>query len=202
MSSTSSPLSSAAILRAATMLVQRFGEAKTNMVDVGRALGVSHAALYRFFPSKSAVMDAIAQQAMDDEAAMAAAYVEAEGAAGARLEAMILDLHHRKRERFAGDREIHDLYRRLLIERQDMIAAYAARMTALIAQIIGQGVERGEWMVDDAVTAAGVVRDAVTVYVHPLFVAQAMEAGVPVEAQLRATLATLIRAFEAGIRYG
>ncbi len=52
------------ILDAATALVRRLGEGKTNMVDIGKALGVSHAALYRFFPSKAAVMDAIVQEAM------------------------------------------------------------------------------------------------------------------------------------------
>lgn len=181
--------------------MQRFGEAKTNMVDIGRALGVSHAALYRFYPSKSAVMDAIAQEAMDDEEAMASRFVNAEGPAADRLQGMVVELHRRKRERFVGDREVHDLYRRILVERQDMIAAYADRMTRLIARLIEQAVERGEWRVDDVAKAAGVVRDAVTVYVHPLFVAQAVEGDVPVEALLIATLATLVRAFEAGLDY-
>jgi AcrR family transcriptional regulator len=194
-------LSPATILQAAKALVQRFGEAKTNMVDIGRALGVSHAALYRFYPSKSAVMDAIAQEAMDDEEAMASRFVNAEGPAADRLQGMVVELHRRKRERFVGDREVHDLYRRILVERQDMIAAYADRMTRLIARLIEQAVERGEWRVDDVAKAAGVVRDAVTVYVHPLFVAQAVEGDVPVEALLIATLATLVRAFEAGLDY-
>ena len=195
-------LSPSTVLDAATALVRRFGEAKTSMVDIGRALGVSHAALYRFFPSKAAVMDAIAQHAMQDEEAMAATWLEAEGPAAERLLGMILDLQRRKRERFAGDREIHDLYRRILIERPDMIAAYAQRMTMLVARLIAQGVERGEWKVDDISLAAGVVRDAVTIFVHPQFVGQAMEANAPAEDQLRATVTTLTRAFEAGVEYG
>lgn len=184
------------------MLVQRFGETKTNMVDIGRALGVSHAALYRFYKSKSAIMDAIVEQAMHDEEDMAARFVEADGPAGDRLQALVHELLLRKRERFVGDREVHDLYRRILVERPDMIAAYAERMTNLVARLVEQAVERGEWRVDDAVKAAGVVRDAVTAYVHPLFVAQAVAADIPIEGLLRATLATLIRAFEAGIEYG
>jgi AcrR family transcriptional regulator len=195
------PLSLSAVLDAATNLVRRFGEAKTNMVDIGRALGVSHAALYRFYPSKAAVMDAIVQAAMADEEAMAVTWVEAEGPADERLLGMVLDLHRRKRERFTGDREIHDLSRRILIERQDMIMTYAQSMTILIARLITQGVERGEWKVSDVAQAAGVVRDAVTVFVHPQFVGQAVEANAPVEAQLRAVVTTLARAFAAGVDY-
>lgn len=194
-------ISTTAILEAATALVRRLGEGKTNMVDIGRALGVSHAALYRFFPSKSAVMDAIVQAAMDEEEELAAKWLEAEGPAGERLLLMILDIHHRKRARFTGDREIHDLYRRILVERQDMVIAYAQRITRLIQTLIAQAVDRGEWQVDDVAQAASVVRDAVTAFVHPQLLAQAIEANAPVEDQLRATVATLTRAFEAGVDY-
>lgn len=83
-----------------------------------RALGVSHAALYRFYGSKRAMMDAIVQEAREDEARLAAEHVETDGPLAERLMAMLLDLHRHKRERFIGDREIHDLYRRIVVERR------------------------------------------------------------------------------------
>ena len=82
-----------------------------------------------------------------------------------------------------------------------MIHAYAERMTRLIATLIAQGVDRGEWRVSDISVAAGVVRDGVTPFIHPQFVALAVDAGSPVEAQLRAMVTTLTRAFEAGVDY-
>ncbi|WP_066696766.1 TetR family transcriptional regulator [Sphingobium amiense] len=196
------PLSAITVLETAKRQVRRFGEGKTNVVDIARAMGVSHAALYRFYPSKSAIMDAIVQEAMEDEARLAARHVETDGPAAEKLMAMLLDLHRRKRERFEGDQEIHNLYRRIVVERPDMIAAYADRITALIARLIEKAVQRGEWKIDDVDRAAGVVRDAGMVYVHPAFVAQLVAAGAPIEEMLRATVATLARAFEAGIRYG
>lgn len=196
------PLSASIILKSAKLQVRRFGESKTNVMDVARALGVSHAALYRFYPSKSAMLDAIVQEAMDDEARLAAEHVEKDGPPAERLMAMLLDLHRHKRERFVGDREIHDLYRRIVVERADMIAAYAERITSLIARLIEKAVLRGEWKVDDISVAAGVVRDAAMVYVHPAFVAQLVTADAPVEFMLRATVLTLVRAFEAGVSYG
>lgn len=195
------PLSALSVLQTAKLQVRRFGESKTNVVDIARAMGVSHAALYRFYPSKSAIMDAIVQEAMDDEARLAALHVDADGPPAERLVAMLLDLHRHKRERFEGDQEIHNLYRRIVVERQDMIAAYAERITALVARLIEKAVQRGEWKVDDVQLAAGVVRDAGMVYVHPAFVAQLVTAGAPIETMLRATVATLTRAFEAGVTY-
>lgn len=195
-------LSASTILESAKVQVRRFGEGKTNVMDVARALGVSHAALYRFYRSKSAMMDAIVQEAMDDEARLAEDHVETDGPPAERLMAMLLDLHRHKRERFVGDREIHDLYRRIVVERTDMIAAYAGRITSLVARLIEKAVLRGEWKVDDISVAAGVVRDAAMVYVHPAFVAQLVTADAPVEAMLRATVTTLVRAFEIGVSYG
>lgn len=194
-------ISSDTILQAATGLVRRLGESKTSMVDIGKALGVSHAALYRLYPSKSAIMDAIIREAMNDEVELASKWLGQDGPAAGRMLNMILDIHHRKRARFNGDREIHDLYRRIMVERQDMIGLYAERMTGLIATLIAQGVERGEWRVNDIAVAAGVVRDAVTPFVHPQFVALAVDAGAPVEDQLRAMVTTITKAFEAGIDY-
>lgn len=114
---------------------------------------------------------------------------------------MVLDIRWRKRARFTGDRETHDLYRRILVERQDMIIAYAQRMTLLIQKLIAQAVDRGEWQVSDVSQAASVVRDAVTAFIHPQLVAQAIEANVSFEDQLRATVLTLTRAFEARVDY-
>lgn len=196
------PLSSSTILESAKTQVRRFGESKTNVLDVARGLGVSHAALYRFYRSKSAMMDAIVQEAMDDETRLEAEHVEADGPPAERLTAMLLDLHRHKRERFVGDREIHDLYRRIVVERSDMIAAYADRITALIARLIEKAVLSGEWKVDNISVAAGVVRDAAMSYVHPAFVGQLVMAGAPIEDMLRATVTTLVRAFETGVHYG
>ena len=194
-------ISSDTILQAATELVRRLGEGKTSMVDIGRALGVSHAALYRLYPSKSAIMDAIVREAMDDEVELASTWLDQDGPAAERMLNMILAIHHRKRSRFTGDREIHDLYRRIMVERQDMIRTYAERMTLLIGKLVAQGVDRGEWRVSDVSVAAGVVRDGVTPFIHPQFVALAVDAGSPVEGQLRAMVTTLTKAFEAGVDY-
>jgi AcrR family transcriptional regulator len=43
------------ILSAAEEVLRRYGPAKTNVVDVARALNVSHGTVYRHFPSKAAL---------------------------------------------------------------------------------------------------------------------------------------------------
>ena len=50
------------ILEAAEDVLRRYGPAKTTVVDVARALGVSHGAVYRHFPSKAALRDAVTER--------------------------------------------------------------------------------------------------------------------------------------------
>ncbi|KRB83058.1 hypothetical protein ASE00_09605 [Sphingomonas sp. Root710] len=191
----------AQILDAASAQVRRFGEAKTNVVDIARALGTSHTTIYRHFRSKAEIFDALVLELMRDEEELAATYLNSSAPVAERLLAMFLDLHRRKRERFVGDREIHDLHRRILVERLDMVSSYVQRMTALLTKIIAQAVERDEWKVDDIATAASVIRDAMTVYVHPAFIADLVKQEAPVEDMIRAAILTLSRAFEAGVIY-
>ncbi|WP_315795926.1 TetR/AcrR family transcriptional regulator [Bradyrhizobium sp. SZCCHNRI3043] len=188
----------AQILDTARAQVRRHGEAKTNVVDIARALGTSHTTIYRHFRSKADIFDALVVEAMRDEEEMASRFVEAEGPFAERLEGMVLALNARKRERFTADAEVYGLYRRIVEERPEIIAAYSRAMTALIARILADAKKRGEIRVDDIEAAAGVVRDAVTVFVHPAHVAAAVAANLPSEKMARNVVRTLCAGFRAG----
>jgi AcrR family transcriptional regulator len=193
------PISSARILDAARTQVRRFGQTKTNIVDIARALGTSHTTIYRHFRSKSEVFDAIVSSAMQDEEQLAHRYVRASGSAFERLSGMVLALHQRKRERFSDDPEVYHLYRRVVDERPDLVRDYAAAMTRLVADILADGVRAGEFKIDDIAAAAGVVANAVTVFVHPAHVEAAARAGMAMEPSIRRMMATFKVAFETGV---
>jgi AcrR family transcriptional regulator len=194
-------LTSKKILDVARDQVRRFGEAKTNVVDIARALGTSHTTIYRHFRSKADVFDAIVGEAMRDEEELAHTFVDSEGAASERLEGFVLALHKRKLQRFANDPEVYQLYRRVVDERPGLIHDYAARMTRLVATILADGVRKKEYKIDDIDAAAEVVRDAVTVYVHPAHVEAAAKAGHPLEPAIKRMISTLNIAFRSGFSF-
>ena len=53
------------ILDASEDVLRRFGPAKATVVDVAKALGVSHGSVYRHFPTKVALRDAVARRWLD-----------------------------------------------------------------------------------------------------------------------------------------
>jgi AcrR family transcriptional regulator len=187
------------ILETARAQIRRHGQAKTNLVDIAKALGTSHTTIYRHFRSKADVFDAIVISTMKDEEELAETFVASTAPASERLLGMVLALHRRKCERLEGDPELYELYRRVLEERPELVRNYATVMTRLVAAIIEDGVRRGEFSVDDVEAAADVVRDAVTVYVHPAHVEAAMKAGTNLEPSIRRMIAVLVAALQSGL---
>ena len=180
------------ILETARDLIRRFGGAKTNVVDIAQAMGLSHSAIYRHFRSKAEIFDALAAATMAEEAALADAFVKADAPAAERLAALVLTLHRSKRVKLADDPEMHALYRRIVEERPDLVSDYARRMTGLLRLILADGVARGEFVTMDLDAAAGAVRDAFTVFIHPAHVEAATKAGVDQEAGLQTLVALII----------
>ncbi|BEV10588.1 TetR family transcriptional regulator [Asticcacaulis sp. DW145] len=183
------------ILDTAAEQVRRFGEGKTNVVDIAKAMGLSHSAIYRHFRSKAEIFDALAARTMAEEAELAGRFVAAGGSAGDRLRGLVLALHRSKCAKLGDDPEIHGLYRRIVTERPDLVADYARRMTGLVRQVLADGVAQGEFYIRDVDVAADVVRDAVTIFVHPAHVEQAVVAGLDMEPRLCAVLDALAVAF-------
>ena len=76
---TGNRLTAEKILEAGRDQVRRFGRAKTNVVDIARALGTSHATIYLHFRSKAEVFSAIVASTMRDEEELARTFVDAGG---------------------------------------------------------------------------------------------------------------------------
>ena len=73
------------ILEAAEVVLRRFGSAKTNVVDVARALGVSHGSVYRHFASKAELRDAVIETWLKRTSEPLAKFVAGRGPALPRL---------------------------------------------------------------------------------------------------------------------
>ena len=76
------------ILEVTEDVLRRYGLAKATVVDVARALDVSHGSVYRHFPSKASLREAVAKRWLDRASAPLLEIAEATGPAPARLETL------------------------------------------------------------------------------------------------------------------
>lgn len=166
------------ILKAAEDVLRRFGPEKATVVDIARELGVSHGSVYRHFPSKAALRDAVAEGWLASMSEPLAAVAVEERPAPQRLRRWLDLLIESKRSRALNDPELFATYVQLAGESREVITAHVDALTGQLAHIIADGAERGEFAVADSEAAARAVFDATSRFHNPIHAAQWSDPGI------------------------
>jgi AcrR family transcriptional regulator len=183
------------ILEATEDVLRRYGLAKATVVDVARALDVSHGSVYRHFPSKASLRQAVAKRWLDRANAPLEKIAEASGPAPARLEKWLRTMFEIKYKKVCDDPEMFATYLTLAQEACEAVRAHKERLVGQVAHILSDGVKQGAFQVADVKTTARAVFDATTRYHHP---AHSDEWKDPqLAARIDALLALLLRGLEA-----
>jgi AcrR family transcriptional regulator len=183
------------ILEVTEDVLRRFGLAKATVVDVARALDVSHGSVYRHFPSKASLRDAVAKRWLDRLNAPLQEIAESSGPAPARLERWLRTLFSLKRSKVCDDPEMFQTYLTLAREARGVVQAHRERLAEQIGRILSDGIKQGVFEVADVNVTARAIFDATVRYQHP---AHAEEWSDPMcAARIDALLTLLLRGLEA-----
>jgi len=161
------PLTRDRIVATAEDVVRRFGPEKATVVDVARALGVSHAAVYRHVKTKAELRNLVVQRWVDEMMPPLRAIVARPGPAPKRLRQFFDTLIGAKRRRAAADPELFTAYRSLAAETQSVAAAHVDELVRLCAAIIRSGIEEGTFRHGDPVAASQAILYATSRFHHP-----------------------------------
>jgi AcrR family transcriptional regulator len=183
------------ILEATEDVLRRFGLAKATVVDVARALDVSHGSVYRHFPSKASLRQAVAKRWLDRVNAPLQKIAEGSGPAPAKLERWLRTMISIKHKKVCEDPEMFATYLTLAQEACEVVKAHKDGLVDQIANIVSDGVKQGAFQVSDLKTSARALFDATCRFHHP---AHAEEWNDPqLGARIDALLALLLRGLEA-----
>ncbi|MBO2455356.1 TetR family transcriptional regulator [Actinomadura barringtoniae] len=164
------------ILAATEDVLRRHGPAKATVVDVARVLGVSHGSVYRHFPSKTALREAVTRrwlQRSEDELARITADEAAGGGVGAeRVRGWLRALFLVKRAKALEEPELFETFRVLISEHSEVAVEHVEGMLARLRGLIEAGVASGDCAVADAGVAARAVFDATARFHHPAHVGE------------------------------
>ncbi len=166
------------ILLAAEDVLRRHGPSKANVVDVARALGVSHGSVYRHFASKAALRDAVVARWLADISEPLAAVSAKRSSSPARLQQWLDLLVASKRRRALDDPELFATYLELAAEARDVVTAHVAELTAQLATIIADGVAAGELTAADPAAAARAAFDATARFHNPVHASEWTRPGI------------------------
>ena len=166
------------ILEAAEDVLRRFGPAKTTVVDVARALGVSHGSVYRHFSSKAALRDAVVQRMLDRVTRPLEEIVGEDKPADDRLYRWCRALMAAKYRKVHDDPELFATYMALASEAREVITAHVAHLADQVSAIIADGIARGELTDGDPKVMARALLQATAKFHHPAFAATWTEPGI------------------------
>ncbi len=158
------------ILETADRLFRHYGYDKTTVADLARELGMSPANVYRFFASKSAIVEAIAVRMFEERHRHNLAVLAGPGSASERLRRFLVENHRITVETLVGDRKVHDIVEVAMREQWPSIQAHLAQIADVIEALVREGVAAGEFAVDDTRRTAVCVRQSFVSMIHPTLI--------------------------------
>ena len=147
-------------------------------MDVARALEVSHGSVYRHFPSKAALRDAVTERWLARVSEPLETVAAGEAPAPQKLRRWVDLLITSKRERALDDPELFATYVELTAGARDVVRAHVEHLVAQLSRIIGEGVARGEFDVADPAVSARAVFDATSRFHNPAHAPEWTDPGI------------------------
>lgn len=169
------------ILEATEEVLRRHGPAKATVVDVARALGVSHGSVYRHFRTKAALREAVTKRWLDRTSEKLAVIVAGDGTPEERLRAWLAALFEAKRHKAGDDPELFATYTVLTDENGAAVCEHIADLTAQLTRIIETGAGSGVFTAPDPAAAARAVFQATGRFHDPGYAREWQRPGVQEE---------------------
>jgi AcrR family transcriptional regulator len=186
------PDTRARIVMTAERLFRTLGYKKTTVADIAEELGMSPANVYRFFPSKADIRDAVGRQLMGQVEAAVRTIADAKGPADVRLADAFRTINRLNTACYLSDKKMHEMVVVAMDENWGMVLEHLHVMDGLISEIIADGVKQGLFKVTDVLRAARCVKAAMISFCHPELLEQCADFPEPtLEHQFAFALAAL-----------
>ena len=184
----------ARIIETADVLFRRLGFAKTAVADIAAELGMSPANVYRFFPSKNAIVEAICRRCLGELDEKAWAVARSRGSAAQRLERLVLEILSYHKDNLLTDKRVNDIVLVALEDSWDAIQTHKEAIRNTAELILRDGIDAGEFEPVDARETSRLLMRALVAFMHPVLISQCLEHDEDLEAEAQTMIRFLLRA--------
>ena len=187
------------LLTIAAEHLRRLGPRRVTVVAIAQAAGMTHANVYRYFPSKAALVDAVAGRWLKQVEAVAASIADAPDPADDKLERLIQALARAHRDLLARDANLFEVYCGATETNRALVRKHRARVRQLIEQVVDEGIATAKFDPRDRDRALGFIGDAAYRFINPLAVR--LDAEIPadiLDQRLAAAVRVILRALANG----
>jgi AcrR family transcriptional regulator len=169
------------------------------VVGIAEAAGMTHANVYRYFPSKAALIDAVAGQWLRKLEALAAAIADAPDPADDKLERLLQAWAGSQRDLLGDDHHLFDVYASATETSRPLVRRHRARMRQLLERVVDEGIATAKFDPRDRERALSFVFDATYRFLNPLAVR--LDHDVPrdiLDARLAGVIRVVLRTLAVG----
>jgi AcrR family transcriptional regulator len=179
--------------------VRRFGHARTTVVGVAADAGMTHANVYRYFPSKTALLDEVVASGLRPLEARLREAADGADPAHDKLERMLIAVHRDYRAKLDEDPALFDLLIEALAKNRPSARKHRARVQSEIQRVLEEGVASGAFAMTDRRRAMSLIFDAAHRFIHPVALRLDRDAAAgAVASRFEAVLAMTLRALRTG----
>jgi AcrR family transcriptional regulator len=144
--------------------------ARVTIADVAEKLGMSSANVYRFFPSKQALCEAVCAAQLAALTAAAREMASADAPAAERIRAILITLHRAMRDQMLNEARVHEIVDVAIREYWAPIKAYEMELTEIVGGVVAEGQALGEFGPGDPGELAMLTLCACIGIHHPLLI--------------------------------
>lgn len=179
--------------------VRKFGHARTTVVGVAADAGMTHANVYRYFPSKAALLDEVVASGLRPLEARLREAADGADPAHDKLERMLIAVHRDYRAKLDEDPALFDLLIEALAKNRPSARKHRARVQSEIQRVLEEGVASGAFAMTDRRRAMSLIFDAAHRFIHPVALRLDRDAAAgAVASRFEAVLAMTLRALRTG----
>jgi AcrR family transcriptional regulator len=190
----------ARLLSLAAEQLRRGGARSVTVVGIAEAAGMTHANVYRYFPSKAALIDAVVARWLRSLEASLSAIADAPDPADDKLERLIVAVAQGHRDLLVKDRNLYDVYVDAADTSRAVIRKHRARLRQLFERVVDEGIATGLFDPRDRERALAFVTDASYRFINPIAVR--LDAEMPqdlFDARLAGAIHAILRVLIAGV---
>ncbi len=169
-----------AIITTAERLFREMGYQKTAVADIARELRMSPANIYRFFPSKAAINEAIAERLLGGLSEQAWGIARGRGPADARIRQFFSMLQEQTIALFFKEKRMHDMVGAAMAENWEAIDRFIGDIDTALRHIVMDGQAAGLFdRALDADATGRLIHATMLGFCHPTIIEQCADDDLP-----------------------
>ena len=161
----------ARILETAANFIRRYGPRRTTVVDIAEATGMSHANVYRYFPSKAALLEEVTSAWLRPVEAEVRVIAEGPDPAPDKLERILFAIHRSYRDKLERDPQLFRLLVQAAETNSGVARKHRGRLQGAVQRTIEEGFAQGSFQTVDLRRALALVFDLTHRFAHPTAIA-------------------------------